>query len=293
MNKLIKLSGLAATPMDKRWNHKQKIDYENDTEEEIKQKEFENRITVDKKPYFMCYIYPQLQQDYKQYVKKNNIKCLRYTGKTLNQIFDTPAEERTDMEKKMLYNYNKFMPLMKNDCIMNYLCYHIEDLDFDLKYFKQKENFDWTILLDKTHTVNKRSMLYQRVKDILEKYKNSQAEIAYSVNTLNDVFNSSKELDEYIKEMKDVNQMFFLERDIEHIGLSKDEIYNYFVDLIYTKYKQCYHILWNIFSEQIFKAINVGKMAVPVKDDNGTYYYFGEAYSFKIMDIDFERDKEE
>ena len=98
-----KAKGLAATPMDKRWNHKQKIDYENDTEEEIKRKEFENRIAVDKKPYFMSYIYPQLQQDYKKYVNKHNTKCLRYCGKTLNQIFDIPFNERTEMEKKMIY----------------------------------------------------------------------------------------------------------------------------------------------------------------------------------------------
>lgn len=280
--------GLDRIPMPKNWNHKQKIDYENDTEAEIERKEFENRIAVDKKPYFMSYIYPQLLQDYKKYVNKNNTKCIRYTGKTLNQIFDTPIEERTDTEKKMIYLYNRYMPVMKNDCIMNYLCMHIEDTDFNLKYFKQKEEFDWTILLNKEYEVKKRSALYARITDILQRYKNTQADIAYSVNTLMEVSTSSKELDEYIKEMKNINQMFFLEKEIEHIGLPREEIYNYFVDLIYTKYKQGHHILWNIFPDQIFKAVNVGKMAVPVKDDDGEYTYFGEKYSFKIMDIELE-----
>lgn len=274
--------------MQKSWNHKQKIDYENDTEAEIARKEFENRIAVDKKPYFMSYIYPQLLQDYKRYVNKNNTKCIRYTGKTLNQIFDIPYNERTDEEKKMIYLYNRYMPVMKNDCVMNYLCMHIEDVDFDLKYFKKKEDFDWTILLDKNYEVKRRSALYARIKDILQRYKDTQADIAYSVNSLMEISTSSKELDEYVKEMKNINQMFFLEKEIEHIGLPKEEVYNYFVDLIYTKFKQGYHILWNIFPEQIFKAINKGKMVVPTKDENGQYMYFGETYSFRVMDIDME-----
>lgn len=280
--------GLDRIPLPKHWNHKQKIDYENDTEEEIARKEFENKIVVDKKPYFMSYIYPQVLQDYKKYVNKHNTKCVRYTGKTLNQIFDTPADKRNEMEKKMIYQYNKFMPVMKNDCIMNYLCMLIEDTDFDLKYFKQKEEFDWTILLNPKYEVKKRSALYARITDILQRYKDTQADIAYSVNALMEVSTSSKELDEYVKEMKNINQMFFLEKEIEHIGLPREEVYNYFVDLIYTKYKKGHHILWNIFPDQIFKAVNVGRMAVPVRDEEGEYHYFGETYSFKIMDINLE-----
>lgn len=278
--------------MDKRWNHKQRIDYENDTEEEIKRKEFENKIAVDKKPYFMSYIYPQLQQDYKKYVNKHNTKCLRYTGKTLNQIFDTPYEERTEEEKKMIHIYNRYMPLMKNDCVMNYLCMHVEDTDFDLKYFRKKEDFDWTILLNDKYPVNKRSALCARITDILQRYKDTETEIAYSISSLMETTTSSKELDEYIKEMKNINQMYFLEKEVEHIGLPKEEICNYFVYLIYTKFKKGHHILWNIFSEEILKAISLGKMAVPIKDENGEYVYFGETYSFKIMDLDLKGEEE-
>jgi hypothetical protein len=107
-----------------------------------------------------------------------------------------------------------------------------------------------------------------------------------------EISTSSKELEEYVKEMKNINQMFFLEREIEHIGLPKEEIYNYFVYLIYTKFKKGYHILWNIFSEQILKAISLGKMVVPTKDENGEYYYFGESYSFKVMDLKLEEEEE-
>ncbi len=283
-----KAKGLAGIPLPKKWNHKQKIDYENDSEAEIKRKEFENKIAVDKKPYFMSYIYPQLQQDYKKYVNKHNTKCLRYTGKTLNQIFATPSDKRTEDEKQMLYQYNKYMPLMKNDCVMNQLCMMVEDMDFDLKYFKRKEEFDWTILLNDKYEVKRRSMLYSRIMDILQKYKDTQADLAYSVNALMDISTSSKELDDYIKEMKNINQMYFLEKEIEHIGLPREEVYNYFVDLIYTKFKKGHHILWNIFPDQIFKAVNLGKMIMPVKDENGEYHYFGESYSFKVMDINVE-----
>lgn len=275
--------GLDKIPMPKHWTHKQKIDYENDTEEEIKRKEFENRIVVDKKPYFMSYIYPQLQQDYKDYVKKHNSKCTRAVGKNVNQLFE--QEIRTDEEKKLVYQYNRYMPVMKNNCVMNQLCSLIEETDFNLKYFRQKEDFDWTMLLNKDYEVKRRSALYARITDILQRYKNTQNDLAYSANALMDISMSSKELDDYIKEMKNINQMFFLEKEIEHIGLPREEIYNYFVDLIYTKFKQGYHILWNIFPDQIFKAVSLGKMIYPVRDDDGEYVYFGEKYSFKVVDL--------
>lgn len=275
--------GLDKIPMPKHWTHKQKIDYENDTEEEIKRKEFENRIVVDKKPYFMSYIYPQLQQDYKDYVKKHNSKCTRAVGKNVNQLFE--QEIRTDEEKKLVYQYNRYMPVMKNNCVMNQLCSLIEETDFNLKYFRQKEDFDWTMLLNKDYEVKRRSALYARITDILQRYKNTQNDLAYSANALMDISMSSKELDDYIKEMKNINQMFFLEKEIEHIGLPREEIYNYFVDLIYTKFKQGYHILWNIFPDQIFKAVSLGKMIYPVRDDEGEYIYFGERYSFKVVDL--------
>lgn len=285
-----KAKGLAGIPLPKKWTHKQKIDYENDTEEEIKRKEFENRIVVDRKPYFMSYIYPQLQQDYKQYVKKHNAKCQRYVGRNINQIFE--KEDRTEEEKKLVYQYNRYMPVMKNNCVMNKLCSLVEEADFNLKYFKQKEEFDWTILLNDKYEVKRRSALYVRITDILQRYKDTQNDLAYSVNALMDVSVSSKELDEYVKEMKNINQMFFLEKEIEHIGLPREEIYNYFVDLIYTKFKKGHHILWNIFPDQIFKAISVGKMIFPVRDEDGEYHYFGESYSFKVVDLDLEEGSE-
>ena len=283
--------GLARIPMPKHWTHKQRIDYENDTEEEIKRKEFENRIVVDRKPYFMSYIYPQLQEDYKKYVKKHNAKCQRYVGKNINQIFE--EGNRTDEEKKLIYQYNRYMPVMKNNCVMNELCSLIEEADFNLKYFKKKEEFDWTILLNKEYEVKRRSALYARITDILQRYKDTQDNLAYSVNALMDISTSSKELDEYIKEMKNINQMFFLEKEIEHIGLPREEIYNYFVDLIYTKFKKGYHILWNVFPDQIFKAISLGKMIYPVRDEDGEYTYFGERYSFKVVDLDLSEEGNE
>lgn len=185
------------------------------------------------------------------------------------------------------------MPVMKNNCVMNELCSLIEEADFNLKYFKKKEEFDWTILLNKEYEVKRRSALYARITDILQRYKDTQDNLAYSVNALMDISTSSKELDEYIKEMKNINQMFFLEKEIEHIGLPREEIYNYFVDLIYTKFKKGYHILWNVFPDQIFKAISLGKMIYPVRDEDGEYTYFGERYSFKVVDLDLSEEGNE
>ena len=127
-----KAKGLTAQPIPKYWTHKEKIDYENDTEEEIAKKQFNNRIVADKKPYFMGYIYPKMLEDHKKYLRKNNIKAMRKTGINMNDLFE--KKERNEIEEQLILQYNKFQPTLKNRCVMNELCSFIERADFDLKY---------------------------------------------------------------------------------------------------------------------------------------------------------------
>lgn len=281
-----KAKGLTAQPIPKYWTKKEKIDYENDTQEEIERKQFNNRIVADKKPYFMGYIYPKMLEDHKKYQKKNNVKALRKFGKNINDLLAT--EDKTEQENHMVYMYNRYQPTLKNKCIMNELCSYVERTDFDLKYFKKKktEEFDYKKLLSEDYVVRPRSMLYQRVDGLIKKYKGKLQDMNFSTNLLISSDMSKKEIEEFVKELSYVNHLYFLEKDIERIGINTSEVYNYFVEIIYSRYKQGYNILWDIFGSDILKQLNTGKMIVPIENKNGEVEYFGERYSLVEVDVD-------
>ena len=280
-----KAKGLTAQPIPKYWTKKEKIDYENDTEEEISRKQFNNRIVADKKPYFMGYIYPKMLEDHKKYQKKNNIKALRKFGKNINDLLAT--ENKTEQESHMVMMYNRYQPTLKNKCAMNELCSYVERMDFDLKYFKKKKEneFDYKKMLSEDYLVRPRSMLYQRVDGLIKKYKGKLQDMSFSTNLLISSDMSKKDVEEFIKELSYVNHLYFLEKDIERIGINTSEVYNYFVEIIYSKYKQGYNILWDIFSNDILQQLNNGKMVVPIEDKNGDTEYFGKRYSLMEVNL--------
>lgn len=281
-----KAKGLTAQPIPKYWTKKEKIDYENDTEAEIQRKQFNNRIVADTKPYFMGYIYPKMLEDHKKYLRKNNIKSMRKCGVNINELFD--KENKSEQEKQLILQYNRYQPTLKNKCTMNELCNYVEQTDFDLKFFKnrnQGEKFDYKLLLSEDYIVRPKSVLYERVSNLIKKYKNRLQDINYSTNLLMNSDMSKKDIEEFVQEISFVNYIYFLEKDIERIGIKTTEIYNYFVQIIYEKFKQGYNIIWDIFSDDVLEILNKGKMVIPVEDVTGDIIYFGKRYSLVEVEI--------
>ena len=211
---------------------------------------------------------------------------MRRVGSSIVDLFD--KKEKTEEEQQLIYQYNKFQPTLKNKCVMNEVCSCIEQTDFDLKYFSKKnkeDKFDYKKLLSEDYIVNPRSVLYQRVDSLIKKYRTKLQDINYSTNLLISSDMTKKEIEEFIQEISFVNYMYFLEKDIERIGINTAELYNYFVEIIYSKHKQGFNILWDIFYEDILERLNNGKMVFPVEDASGTILYFGKRYNLMEVEI--------
>ena len=156
----------------------------------------------------------------------------------------------------------------------------------EYSFKKKKENeFDYKKMLSEDYLVRPRSMLYQRVDGLIKKYKGKLQDMSFSTNLLISSDMSKKDVEEFIKELSYVNHLYFLEKDIERIGINTSEVYNYFVEIIYSKYKQGYNILWDIFSNDILQQLNNGKMVVPIEDKNGDTEYFGKRYSLMEVNL--------
>lgn len=141
-NSIDKTKGIITKPMLKHWYQKIKPrENEELTEEDI----FNNSICVDRKPYFMRYIYPDVNSQYSSYVKGSMNKCHQHFGISFNELL--MLDELTEEQSSFIEHYYKYLPVNDNSCVMNRLCHMVEN-EFDgyTSKLKADSNFDYTIL---------------------------------------------------------------------------------------------------------------------------------------------------
>lgn len=123
-NEIDKLKGIVAKPMPKYWYDLHKCETD-----------FDKSICVDKKPYFMIYVYDDYKSKYNRYIKESNKTQLLKFGDT-----GTPSEEF--LEYKESRN-----PFGMGPCAMNRICWYIEQqFKGCLSKLKKASNFDYRVL---------------------------------------------------------------------------------------------------------------------------------------------------
>ena len=271
------------------WNVKQRYIQipENSTKEEIdrinsKNKEisFNNRICADVKPYFFGYIYDKEMKRYKEHKDKYNSLSRKLYQKSLSDILEN--KDCSEFEQKIKKSYYKYMPLKRNNSIMNILTYYVEDIEFDNKWKKKNESFDYTILMNnKNYIPNSRveKMIHNNIKMFFEEYRNI-SQMEKDQETLFEDEYSYDNTYKYMYELFDNNLHSIISNDVE---LCDCVIY-----VIYKYFKNCNKdVLWSIFGEQILKNIKSksDKFCYICESDDGIEY-LGRKYKLIEVDID-------
>lgn len=274
------------------WYRKQKIDYKNDTPEEIQRKQFYNKLCGDKKSYFMCYIYPALLNKYKQYRKSAERMCKVNFGCKLSELLI--KENKTDEEKKFIKNYYKYLPVLTNNSTMNRLCRLIEDVDFDLKFCRTKENFDYTVLMNENIKVNTEGSMYKKICEVINNhyktYRETRSHMSDIIENLE--YFGIYHFDEGDDESNKVLNLYFdeLENDLYKICSNKIELCNYVVDVLYRKFQnKPKSFLWCLFGDVIVDNLknktNIGYIPIESKQENSVEY-LGRYYQLAEVSID-------
>ena len=84
---------------------------DNPMDEDIVKHDLNRRILADRKPYFMKYVYPQINRDYMTYVKNTAIKSLRQFGLTIEELQRISEDELTEEQADFLQFYEMKMPV--------------------------------------------------------------------------------------------------------------------------------------------------------------------------------------
>lgn len=267
-----KAKGIIPVKMNPEWYvwSANKIDYDNDSEEEIERKKFNQSICAHKKPYFFQYNYLSLKRDYDKYVKISNENAISIYKKTLYEMLH--SENLTAEEKRFIENYKRKLPLDESPSVMNKICWAVEKATDDLNFYNSSGYSCYNL----SSSVMYNKEIYDVIKVICDNYRSSIKKESKNILTNNEnssefAQNTSEVLDYYTKEM--------------HIQCPNEEVLcDILIDLCYgntKKEKYSQEILWaacgNVIIDRLLKSHNY-KMRYPVKSDNPDFICCGTGF---------------
>lgn len=264
-----RIKGTAAPELPKEWKKTVRIN-DDDTDAVKADKYKRNSMVIAKKPYFFRYLYPELNQQFKQYEDSYNMASKEMFGMKFKKLLVKP--NKTEEEMNLVRRYQKYSPLITAPCIMNLLCKEFENVDFDINFNKgavsMLPTFEDEFEVD--------SDKYKQVKELYRKFSaRKQVKVLESILENADLPNR----DEY-DEIRFAAVDLVREEIREAIGglnISSKELLFYCSQLS-KEYRQFnWDFAWDILGDSIVDLIPRGRVEVPVKNDAG-FDYLGDRY---------------
>lgn len=246
-------------------------------------KNFLNNILLDKHPYFFIYLYKHTARKYKKYVSSNEISCMQKFGISLNELMN--KKNPLKAEKSFIEVYNRFLPVIDSNSVMNSLCKYIESINFDIKNKLKINDIENCYRLYMNDSIQKNNKNYEAV---LKEFKSF-------IKELQDLGNAGLHKSS-IKEKYDedantaINNIYdnFKDRMFK-VCSNAHEITNYLVEIFYCEHKNANkNLLWNTFGKYIFENIkrkNKKPILFPAPNDNGDILYLNKRYKLEEVII--------
>lgn len=242
-----------------------------DSEEEKKRKYKANSLIVSKKPYFFRYLYPELNQRYKQFEASYNAVSCDMFGIKFKKLLK--KENKTKDELNLIRKYKKFSPLITSNCVMNILCREMESVDFDIQFMKDEkgnkqqvksclptfeEKYADTFSQEKLATIKK---LYQRY--------NSRVQVKIMAGVLDNIPGVT-DLDEYHEINSSILDSIIvdIQHDMMDANIPGDE-FLFYCNRLSKQYRSFnWGFAWEILEDQIISLIPFGVSYAPVRVEN-------------------------
>lgn len=248
---------------------------------------FYNTILADKKPYFFRYKYNFLNKEYNEYVKKANENAQIRFSMTLEELLEKEknGEVLTKEQDDFLMYFNKFMPVINSDCVMNKICKYIESVDFQIKKkVRSSHDFDYKTLMSPNFNINKK--LYIKIKDEVEKTFKEWEDLVKQSKGKN-LEKNSNDGNTQKKFDRDV-EYALLKGRLEEITSNEEQLANHLIYLFYVdKPSLGKTSLWNLVGKQIYENIKskTDYFYFPIKNPNGSLEFLYEKYSIERIPV--------
>jgi len=261
-----KIKGIQAKQMPKIWyDYKINKILEEDKKEIIKQKEFDLKLVVNKKPYFFIYNYKNVQSKYNVFMKNVENNCIIRFGLSLKELKNKPNknEEEINFLKSVKYR----SPVFENPSAMNKICWYIEDVfeDIKLRTNKDEKGFDKKIYMTNSKKYESKR---EDIKKIFKEYKDTQLQYMIEKGKSADKEDKKNKREEFVNNFR-----------IKAIDIysNSDDLCN---AMVYTLYdiKANRQFVWDMCGEQMITNLlnnNYKKYRYPVKCKYGDIEWHG------------------
>lgn len=178
----------------------------------------------------MIYRYPELQTEYKRYIKNTSLKSIKLFGITVDEL--KQKSELTEEEAEFLTYYYKLMPVSLASSTMNRICWYIEQ-HMNEHYDKLKgQNVDYTKY--KYKNIQKSEEVTEIVKKLYQAYVQTISNRTTDIQAIK----AAKEF--YSNALKNLNK--------------NKQVLNSIIDLIQTS-KTAKAFLWDCATEMFLERL--------------------------------------
>lgn len=239
-NELDKIKGIVARPMPSYWYNFRGCNGD----------AYKQSICVEKKPYFMIYVYEDYKRDYKKYMDVSNTKCISLFGVTLDELLN--KENKSDEEETFIYWFYKKMQFGLGNCSMNRICWYIESA-FEKYKFQLKHNnlFDYNKLKVKRRCTEEHR---QKLFDLSQEYIAYVA--AYKKRKSNNMQDNDNDMndskDDIVSKREHMKQHYY--NTAKEICPNDEERLNIMLDMCYG-YKNNKQFCWDCIGDLIIKRL--------------------------------------
>ncbi len=277
-----RIKGADKPYLPKAWKSFQAILPE-DTPEERTRKMRQNAMIVSKKPYFFRYLYPELNQKFKQFEDSYNQISRDLFGAKFKKLLK--KEDRTEDENELVKRYRKYCPLITAPCTMNVLCRQFEDIDFDIKFDKRSPNS----MLPTFESELSGSFSQAKLDAVRSMYRDYVAR--KRIKALGDVLSPAM-VDPTSAEYREIRSSAYdamlsdLRGRLSESGISSKEFLFYCSRLAKSYASFNWAFPWDVLDEAILKLIPTSDPCCPIRDPLGDHEYLGLTYSLRRLDPD-------
>lgn len=281
-----KAKGILPNPMPKSWYdyHANKIDEVNDSDEEKERKRLYQRICAHKKPYFFSFNYLSLKTEYDKYIANVELKS---SSMFKMKYADLKKKEcKTEEEQQFVQWAEHRMPLDMSPCIMNRICWAVEEDMAELQLVP-REKFDSSMIKS---GYNYSPALFRAISDAYKQYKQCVSNFIKKKKTEYYV-DEDNENDEGYEDIDQLRDQFA--EKCYNLCTNQYELCDILIDLCY-KGRNDKDIVWFVCGDVIIENLlknNNDNMYYPQKvDSEGEFWCCGHQFIMKKIRIGGEQE---
>jgi hypothetical protein len=277
-NEIDKAKGLIVKQFPKHWTRYTKKGKKISDEDA----DFYNGVLINKRPYFMKWLYSDYNEKYKTHREKYDFVSVSKYGKYLIDLLINPT---SGCEINMINKYIYYSPLIDSGCLMNKICHYMETQIKELKEDIKKIPDENIILSLKDASVSFDIEKYKELDKIYRRYKSGKR----NFNNIRD-----EKGEEKFKTLEQYNKEVRLDA-LRTINTDLSELTNLAVAICYEQHKtDNKSFIWNVFGEGIIDNLMKNKSektSVPFLDEGGNILYLDSKYS--LFEIDFRNEDDD